>query len=265
MMNTLGLESRPTSPTARCRCSTRTRCSPRGHRRSRPARRWRCAASSPRRSSSPTCAVRRHLLQLHRQAARVRARRRPSNPTTPTTRCAAGSATKASDADLQPVRRALRVPAHRRVRAERDRRVDQPGAGNAGGRAREAGHRHRPHHRPRDRQECPRARFDGDGELLNAAEATGEIVNTAPSPFEGYWKNKEGEQERLRDGWVLDRRPRLPRRRRLVLLRRAQRRLDPGRRRELRRGAGRTHPDALDPGCSSARCTACPTPSSATG
>jgi len=54
---------------------------------------------------------------------------------------------------------------------------------------------------PSTMQECPRATFDDAGRLLNAAEATGEIVNTAPSPFEGYWKNREGEQERLRDGW----------------------------------------------------------------
>src|SRR3954452_2414899 len=35
--------------------------------------------------------------------------------------------------------------------------------------------------------ECPPARFDAEGRLLNAAEATGEIVNLKPSPFEGYW------------------------------------------------------------------------------
>jgi fatty-acyl-CoA synthase len=50
-------------------------------------------------------------------------------------------------------------------------------------------------------EECPRAEFDGAGRLLNAADATGEIVNTAPPPFEGYWKNTEAEQERLRHGW----------------------------------------------------------------
>ena len=55
---------------------------------------------------------------------------------------------------------------------------------------------------PDDRcRSARRARFDDDGRLLNAAEATGEIVNTAPSPFEGYWKNEEASSERLRDGW----------------------------------------------------------------
>jgi fatty-acyl-CoA synthase len=54
--------------------------------------------------------------------------------------------------------------------------------------------------------ECPRARFDGDGKLLNAEEATGEIVNYAAQGFEGYWKNDEAMRERYRDGayWTGD-------------------------------------------------------------
>jgi fatty-acyl-CoA synthase len=54
---------------------------------------------------------------------------------------------------------------------------------------------------PETGDECPRAGFDDEGRLLNAAEATGEIVNTAPPAFEGYWKNEGAERERLRDGW----------------------------------------------------------------
>jgi len=59
---------------------------------------------------------------------------------------------------------------------------------------------------PTSGQECPRARFDDDGRLLNATQATGEIVNTAPPPFEGYWKNDEAYNERFRDGayWTGD-------------------------------------------------------------
>jgi fatty-acyl-CoA synthase len=49
-------------------------------------------------------------------------------------------------------------------------------------------------------EECPRAVFDADGRLLNADEATGELVNFAPPTFEGYWKNDEANAERLRDG-----------------------------------------------------------------
>ena len=54
--------------------------------------------------------------------------------------------------------------------------------------------------------ECPRARFDEGGRLLNAEEAIGEIVNTAQSTFEGYWNNPEAEAERLRNGayWTGD-------------------------------------------------------------
>jgi fatty-acyl-CoA synthase len=51
-------------------------------------------------------------------------------------------------------------------------------------------------------EECPPARFDGDGKLLNADE----IVNFAAQGFEGYWKNDEAMRERFRDGayWTGD-------------------------------------------------------------
>ena len=51
-------------------------------------------------------------------------------------------------------------------------------------------------------EECPRARFDEHGRLLNAEEATGEIVNKlGAAGFEGYYNNPEAEAERLRNGW----------------------------------------------------------------
>jgi fatty-acyl-CoA synthase len=53
---------------------------------------------------------------------------------------------------------------------------------------------------PETGEECPPARFDGDGKLLNADEATGELVNYAPPSFEGYWDNEEANAERMRDG-----------------------------------------------------------------
>jgi fatty-acyl-CoA synthase len=53
---------------------------------------------------------------------------------------------------------------------------------------------------PETGEECPRARFDADGKLLNADEATGEIVNLGGGTFEGYWKNDEANRERLRNG-----------------------------------------------------------------
>ena len=50
--------------------------------------------------------------------------------------------------------------------------------------------------------ECRPARFDGDGRLLNAGEATGEIVNRGGrGKFEGYYGAPEAEEERTRQGW----------------------------------------------------------------
>ena len=56
------------------------------------------------------------------------------------------------------------------------------------------------------REECPRARFDDNGRLLNADDAIGEIVNSTRGTFEGYWNNPEADNERLRDGayWTGD-------------------------------------------------------------
>ncbi len=50
--------------------------------------------------------------------------------------------------------------------------------------------------------ECPPARFGAGRELLNAAEATGEIVGrNGLSSFEGYYANAEADAERGRNGW----------------------------------------------------------------
>ncbi|MFH8656934.1 AMP-binding protein [Streptomyces afghaniensis] len=54
---------------------------------------------------------------------------------------------------------------------------------------------------PESREECPPARFDAAGRLLNGDEAIGELVNQGPSPFEGYWRNAAAEAERRREGW----------------------------------------------------------------
>jgi fatty-acyl-CoA synthase len=51
-------------------------------------------------------------------------------------------------------------------------------------------------------QECPRARFDAAGQLLNPDDAIGEFVNKAGlTSFEGYYKNDEANAQRARDGW----------------------------------------------------------------
>ncbi len=50
--------------------------------------------------------------------------------------------------------------------------------------------------------ECPPARFDEQGRLLNAEEAIGELVSrSGGAGFEGYWHNHEAETARLKEGW----------------------------------------------------------------
>jgi fatty-acyl-CoA synthase len=50
-------------------------------------------------------------------------------------------------------------------------------------------------------EECPPARFDGAGHLVNATEAIGEIASTAgPRLFEGYYQNEEAELQRIHAG-----------------------------------------------------------------
>jgi fatty-acyl-CoA synthase len=47
----------------------------------------------------------------------------------------------------------------------------------------------------------PAAHFDADGQLLNADEAIGELVNTSGAgQFAGYYANEEAEAERMRNG-----------------------------------------------------------------
>ncbi|MHB8220915.1 MAG: AMP-binding protein [Acidimicrobiales bacterium] len=55
---------------------------------------------------------------------------------------------------------------------------------------------------PATGEECPPARLDAGGRLLNAAEATGEIVNRGGrGSFEGYYRTPAAESDRLRAGW----------------------------------------------------------------
>ena len=50
--------------------------------------------------------------------------------------------------------------------------------------------------------ECPPARFDDAGRLLNSDAAVGEIVNTSGVLFfEGYYKDEESTRARTRNGW----------------------------------------------------------------
>jgi fatty-acyl-CoA synthase len=50
--------------------------------------------------------------------------------------------------------------------------------------------------------ECPPARFDAEGGLVNGHAAIGEIVGrNVIGSFEGYYNNAEAEAERIRHGW----------------------------------------------------------------
>lgn len=51
-------------------------------------------------------------------------------------------------------------------------------------------------------RECPPARIDDNGRLLNASEAIGEIVSrNGAQRFEGYYANEAADAERTRGGW----------------------------------------------------------------
>ncbi len=55
---------------------------------------------------------------------------------------------------------------------------------------------------PETGDECPPAQFDAQGRLLNPLEAIGEIVNkNGAAGFEGYYKNDEANQARVRGGY----------------------------------------------------------------
>jgi acyl-CoA synthetase (AMP-forming)/AMP-acid ligase II len=60
---------------------------------------------------------------------------------------------------------------------------------------------------PETGRECPPARFDEHGHLLNPDEAIGELVNEhGAAGFEGYYRNEEADRARVRDGkyWTGD-------------------------------------------------------------
>jgi fatty-acyl-CoA synthase len=55
---------------------------------------------------------------------------------------------------------------------------------------------------PDTRTECPPARFDGQGRMVNGDAAVGEIVNRSGiGRFEGYYADEEATAARTRNGW----------------------------------------------------------------
>jgi fatty-acyl-CoA synthase len=60
---------------------------------------------------------------------------------------------------------------------------------------------------PETGEECPVARFDSSGKLINGDEAIGELANREGALlFEGYWNNEDANRERTHDGiyWTGD-------------------------------------------------------------
>ena len=145
--------------------------------------------------------VRRHLLQLRGQAAVVhpghaRAARRRRQPDPHRVR------QRSRRPRHRTLRDALRLHRRRRLRIHRGRRAHHPQPRDAEGRARDA---RRGTRDPRSRNDggvSARAKFDGDGRLLNPDECIGEIVNkNGAAGFEGYYKNDEANSARIRNGW----------------------------------------------------------------
>ena len=113
---------------------------------------------------------------------------------------------------------------------------------------------------PETGEECPPARFDAEGRLLNAGEAIGEIVNrSGRGKFEGYYRARGRRAGAAAPRLVLDRRPGLRRRGRVLLLRRADRGLAARRLGELRGRARSRRCCRATPTWPSWRSTRCPT------
>ena len=138
-------------------------------------------------------------------------------------------------------------------------------ARHATGRARPRARRGPSCSTPTPATECPPARFDDSGRLLNAEEAIGELVSKGGGAgFEGYWRNDDAERARLRDGWYWT--GDLAYRDEAGFFYFAGRdpRLAPRRRRELRVGARSSGSSNAIPTWCWPPSTPCPTPSSGT-
>ncbi len=93
----------------------------------------------------------------------------------------------------------------------------------------------------RRRTSCPGPSSTTSGALVDPVACVGEIVNTSGTGvFEGYYNNDEANARATRNGWYWSGDLGYLDAERLPLLRRADRRLDPGGRREL---PGRPHRD----------------------
>ena len=211
----------------------------------RSARRLCCAAGSRRRRSSGRAPVRRARSSTRSAARSTTSSRHPTPEDDRNHSIKYVLGPESAPADIARSR-TLRLPGVRGLRLERER--DHPDSAPGDCRRARSAARSRAidvvildPDRPSD--ECPRARVRRDGRLLNAGEAIGEMVGRNARPtLRGLLQQPRGRRRAHAQRLVLVGRPRLPRRGRRVLVRGPQRRLDPRRRRELRRGADRAHP-----------------------
>ena len=196
-------------------------------------------AGSARRAGCPTSAAtapRSSTTRASRWRTSSPRREQPDDADNPL-RVAFGN--EGSPEVVDRLRRALRRRGDRRVRRDRGRHRGQPRRARSAP-ARSGRPARTSRSSTRTATSCRAPRFDADGRLVNADECVGEIVNTAGAgPVRGLLQQRRGQREDPAVRLVLERRPRLPRRRPLPLLRGPQRRLDPRRRRELPGAADR--------------------------
>ena len=230
-----------------------------------PARRSRCGASSRRRPSSRRAALRRDVLQHGRARAQPHPLDTRDRRTIATTRSSTCSDPRRRPPTCARFASASERP-YRGLRLERERHHPRSGSGVAEGLARSAARRYR--------RRDPRS-GDGRGAAAGAlrrerqAAERGRRDRRARQPqrgvaLRGLLQQPRGRRRAHPQRLVLVGRPRLPRRSRRVLVRRPQRRLDPGRRRELRGRAGRAHPRPVSRAPTAWPCTRCPTAGPAT-
>ena len=226
------------------------------------------SAGSRRRSSSPTC--RRYGARSSTpSAARCRTssprRRAPDDRDHRSSSCSRPSRRRA---DIRAFRERFGIPCVEGYGSSENAIIMMPGAGMPTRRARRARSRGIDVAvvDPDDGRRVPARRAStSDGQLLNADEAIGEIVGrNVVGRFEGYYNNPEADARAQPQRLVLVGRPRLPRRRRRLLLRRPHRATGSG-------STARTSPprrssasSARHPASPASRCTACPTSAPAT-
>ena len=203
-----------------------------------------CAASSRRRASSPTCATYgvTYFNYVGKPLSYILATPEQPDDADNPLRIAFGN--EAADLDIERFGERFGCTVIDGYGSTEGGAPHQPHARHAAGRARRRGRRGHRGPRPRDRRGVPpRAlRRRRPAAQPRRGDRRDRQPRAAPPGSRATTRTTRRTRQRVRDGDLLDRRPRLPRRGRLLLLRRPRLRVAAGRRRELRRRAGRAHP-----------------------